>query len=167
MRTETDTPRSADTRRSVDTWRSNLTGAASALVHTGATEPSRPRLGMAFRAVAAAGVLLSADVHLELWATGFKEIDTIGPLFMLNAIGGFVIGVAVLVWRHWLTLFLAAGFGVATLVAFYISATVGLFGLQETLGGVQQVTAEIAEYVAIAGAIAAFAAEWPRRPARL
>lgn len=120
---------------------------------------NRTALALALRGLAAGGVLLSADVHLDLWATGFKDIATIGPLFMLNAVGGFVIGLAVLTWRHWFTLFLAAGFGAATLFAFYLSVTVGLFGLQETLSGAQQVSAEVAEYVAIVAAAAAFLVE--------
>jgi hypothetical protein len=111
------------------------------------------------RGVAAAGVLLSADVHLVLYFDGFSDIKVIGPAFLLNAIGGIVIGVAVLVWRHWLPLVAAIAFGISTLTAFYISATVGLFGVHETLTGNQVVLAEIAEWVAIAGAVTALWAE--------
>lgn len=101
------------------------------------------------RGLAAAGVLLSAVVHLQLYTEGFKDIATIGPLFMLNAIAGLLIGTALLIWPHWLTSFVAAGFGAATLAAFYISVTVGLFGLNETAGGTPQVLAEVAEWVAL------------------
>lgn len=114
----------------------------------------------------AAGVLLSADVHLGMWADGFRDIRTIGPLFLLNAIGGVAIGVAVVAWRHWLPLLAAAGFGALTLAAFYVSVTRGLFGLHETAGGTQQVLAEISEYVAmIGGALALWLARC-RLPAR-
>lgn len=75
------------------------------------------------RAVAAAGVLLSADVHLVLYFEGFGDISVVGPAFLLNAVGGLAIGLAVLVWRSWLPLLAAIGFGIATLVAFYLSAT--------------------------------------------
>ncbi len=127
------------------------------------TRPARSaNLSMLGRGVAAAGVLLSADVHLVLYFDGFGDIEVIGPAFMLNAIGGIVIGIAVLVWRHWLPLWAAVGFGVSTLAAFYISATVGLFGVHETLGGNQVVLAEIAEWVAIAGAVTALLAERKR-----
>src|SRR6266699_761517 len=54
------------------------------------------------RGLAAAGVFLAAVVHLDLWVQGFRSIATIGPLFMLNFVGGMIIGVGVLVWRHWL-----------------------------------------------------------------
>jgi hypothetical protein len=102
------------------------------------------------RGLAVAGVLLSADVHLDLWYTGgFREIPTIGPLFMLNAISGLVIGLVVLSWSHWLPALVAAGFGAGTLLAFYLSVTVGLFGLHEVASGQPQVLAEVAEYVAV------------------
>src|ERR1700709_595194 len=110
---------------------------------------------MAGRGVAAAGVLMSADVHLVLYFQGFSDIKVIGPSFLLNAVAGIVIGLALLLWRHWFSLLAAIGFGVATLVAFYLSATVGLFGLHETFGGNQQVLAEVAEWLAILGAVVA------------
>lgn len=100
------------------------------------------------RALTAAGVLMSADVHLELWADGFRQISVVGPLFMLNAVGGLLIGVVLLLWRHWLPALAAAGFGVATLVAFLISATVGLFGVHESFSGVPQQMCLVAEVVA-------------------
>jgi hypothetical protein len=99
----------------------------------------------AFIGLAAAGVLLSADVHLDLWSDGYRKIHLIGPLFLLNVMGGLVIGVAMLVWRHWLTSLLAAGFGIATLIGFWLSVAVGLFGFKETSSGTPQLLAELAE----------------------
>lgn len=113
------------------------------------------------RGLAAFGVLLSAAVHLELWdVEGFRDIPKIGPLFMANVIGGLVIGLGVLVWRHWLPALLAAGFGLVTVVAFWISVVHGLFGLKEIATGSSQVLAEIAEYVAIAFGLAAAVGLW-------
>ncbi|HEY7046335.1 MAG TPA: hypothetical protein VH373_03890 [Jatrophihabitantaceae bacterium] len=110
------------------------------------------------RGLAAAGVLLSAEVHFDLWyAQGFREVDTIGPLFLLNAIGGLVIGLVLICWRHWLPALAAAGFGAATLVAFYLSVTIGLFNFKEVASGEPQALAEVAEYVALVfGVIAAW-----------
>ena len=59
---------------------------------------------------------------------------------------------------------LAIAFGIATLVAFYISATVGLFGVHETWGGAQVILAEVAEWVAVLAGTWALLAE--RRSAR-
>lgn len=100
--------------------------------------------------MAAAGVLLSAVVHLDLWdLQGYREIATIGPLFLLNVIAGLVIGIGVLLWRHWLPALAAAGFGAATVIAFWISVVHGLFGIKETATGSSQVLAEVAELVAV------------------
>ncbi len=125
---------------------------------------TRFRASMLGRGVASAGVLLSADVHLVLYFDGFSDIKIIGPSFLLNAVAGVVIGLALLVWRHWLPLLAAVGFGAATLVAFYVSATVGLFGVHETFGGNQVVLAEVAEWSAIAGAVVAAVVERRHAP---
>lgn len=110
------------------------------------------------RGLAAAGVLLSAVVHLDLWdVQDFRQIDTIGPLFLLNAIGGLALGLVILVWRHWLPVLAAAGFGVTTLVAFWISVVRGLFGLKEVATGSAQILAEVAEIVAVVFGLAAAA----------
>lgn len=102
------------------------------------------------RGLAAAGVLLSAAVHLDLWdVQDYRHIHVIGPLFLLNVIGGLIIGVAVLVWRHWLPALAAAGFGTATLIGFWISVTIGLFGFTESATGSAQTLAEIAESAAV------------------
>jgi hypothetical protein len=137
--------------------------ARSTRLSTASVEPSVSAGGI-LRGLAAAGVLLSADVHFDLWyAGGFRDIRTIGPLFLLNAIGGLLVGVAVLVWRHWLPAVAAAGFGAATLIAFYLSINPGLFGLHETASGEPQVLAEISEYVALLFGMLAAGYGWRRR----
>lgn len=104
---------------------------------------------MVMRAVAAVAVLVSAAVHLYLWGEGVREDDVIGPAFMLNAVGGAVIAVLLLAWRHWIPPFLAVGFGVSTLAAFVISASVGLFGFTSTWEGWEVWTAAVSEVLAI------------------
>jgi hypothetical protein len=106
------------------------------------------------RGLAAAGVFLAAVVHLDLWVQGFSSISTIGPLFMLDFVAGMIIGVGVLVWRHWLPALAAAGFGAATVVAFWISVVHGLFGVKETPTGSSEILAEVAEYSAVAFGLA-------------
>jgi hypothetical protein len=112
------------------------------------------------RALASAGVLLSAVVHLDLWDQGFRDIQTIGPLFLLNVIAGLVIGVALLVWRHWVPAVAAVGFGAATVFAFWISVVHGLFGVKEVATGTPEVLAELAEYAAVAFGVAAAVLLW-------
>ncbi len=123
------------------------------------TPPPLPRGAWLLRGVTAAGLLLSADVHLFLYVQGYRDIEVVGPLFLLNAVAGFVLGLLVLVWRHWLPLLGAVGFSVATLGAFYLSTTVGFFAVNETVGGVQQVTAAVSEWVALVGALLALVVE--------
>ena len=117
------------------------------------------RLATVCTALAAAGVMLNAVTHLDLYvAGGFRDLDVIGPLFLLNAIVGLVIGVLMLVWRHWLPLLAAIGFSVATLVAFWISVVWGLFGIKETATGAPQILSQVAEVAAIVAGLIALVA---------
>ena len=104
---------------------------------------------MTLRLLTAAAVLVSAIVHLQLWIEGFRSIPVIGPAFLLNAVGGAAIALAVVLWRHWLPLAAAVAFGAGTLGAFLLSTTVGLFGVQERLLGGPQVIAALSEVAAI------------------
>jgi len=110
---------------------------------------------MMTRLIAAAGVLVSAGVHLYLWVDGVRDQHVVGPAFMVNAVAGLVIATLLMTWRHWVPLFLAAGFGLATLGAFLISVTVGLFGVHEHWIGVWVWTALVAEVVAVVAAATA------------
>ena len=108
---------------------------------------------MLMRLVTAAAVLVSAGVHLMLWLDGIRDLS-VGPAFMLNAVAGLVIAVLLVAWRAWVPAFLAMGFGIATLGAFVMSATVGLLGIHEHWVGGYVWTAAICEVVAIlAGAV--------------
>ncbi len=117
---------------------------------------------MLVRMLTAVAVLVSGAVHLKLWFDGFRDIAVIGPSFLLNAAAGLVIAALLVGWRHWVPLLLAAGFGAATLGAFVVSATVGLFGVHEVWTGGPVLTAAASEVVAIAGAAVAFGRERPR-----
>jgi hypothetical protein len=114
---------------------------------------------MKLRVIVAAAVLVSGAVHLKLWADGFRDVKVIGPSFLLNAVAALVIAVAVIVWRSWPPLLLAAGFGASTLVAFLISATVGLFGVHEAWTGGYVITAYVSELVALIVSVWALYAE--------
>ena len=90
---------------------------------------------MGTRVLTAVAVLVSAGVHLYLWDDGYRDVETIGPAFLLNAAGGVVIAVLLLAWSHWVPALLAVGFGASTLGGFILSTTVGLFGLEESWEG--------------------------------
>ncbi len=104
---------------------------------------------MTLRVVTAAAVLVSGGVHLKLWFDGFRTIAVIGPSFLLNAAAAVLIAALLLAWRHWLPALLAVGFGLATLGAFAISATAGLFGVHEAWTGAPQLAAAASEVVAV------------------
>jgi hypothetical protein len=116
---------------------------------------------MKMRMLAATGVLVSAAVHLYLWFHVFRHTDVVGPAFMLNAVGGATIAVLLVTWHHWAPLILAVGFGASTLGAFFIAATVGLFGVHEHWTGWSVWTAAAAEVVAIIAAGTALLEEHP------
>lgn len=112
---------------------------------------------MVTRVIAAVAVLVSGYVHLDLWFEGTRHLDVVGPAFLLNAIAAVVIALLLLAWKDWLPLLLTVGFGAATLGAFVISATVGLYGVHESWSGTWEWTAAISEAVAIvAGLVAAW-----------
>ena len=86
--------------------------------------------------LAGAGLLgTMAGIHFYLWDTGYRSIETIGPLFLLNGVIGAVAAAAVvLVPRRWLGGVAAGGalVEVGTLGGLVLSLTVGLFGLIES-----------------------------------
>ena len=118
---------------------------------------------MRLRFLTALAVLVSAFVHLKLWLDGFRHLDKIGPAFMANVIGGVVIAILLVAWRHWIPPLLAVGFGFSTLGAFIIAATRGLFGLHEHWVGWTVWTAAGAEVVAIITGAVVLLGEWRAR----
>jgi len=90
--------------------------------------------------VAIAGAALtgwSAGIHLYLWNAGYRDIQTIGVLFLLNAIGGFIVAVAVLlVPTRFLTIVSALGalYALGVLGALNPQPHCGLFGFFESPG---------------------------------
>lgn len=115
---------------------------------------------MTMRWTAAVAVLVSGLVHLWLWwYQGFRDIPWIGPLFLLNAVAGAGIALLLVLWRSWLPPLLAVGFGASTLGCFLLSATVGFLGLHEVLLGTWQITAGVAEIVAVVAGAAVLLSE--------
>jgi plastocyanin len=101
------------------------------------TEPSAsPVAGTVARLVAAAAVLVSGLVHLQLYYDGYRnagDAPNFGRSFMLNAIASVVLAVALLFRREVLVRLAAAGLLAGTLIAFTLSrADVEVFGFTET-----------------------------------
>ena len=103
---------------------------------------------MYVRLLAAVAVTVSAMLHLKMWFDGVRD-QSVGPAFMVNAIGGVVIAVLLLTWDHWVPAFLTLGFGLSTLGAFIISTTVGLMGVHSHWEGFAVYAAAVSEVVCI------------------
>jgi hypothetical protein len=64
---------------------------------------------------------------------GYRNIPTVGPLFLLQGISGFLLAAILLLSRRLLVIVTAAGFMIATIGGLLLSVYLGLFGFMETL----------------------------------
>ncbi|HWI07020.1 MAG TPA: hypothetical protein VNT54_05840 [Solirubrobacteraceae bacterium] len=127
-------------------------------------EPVRPDpLVLWLLALAAAAVLIAGFQHARLYHRGYAEVEVVGLLFLLNAIGSTVVVVTLIFGRAWLFVLGALGVCVPSLVSIAIShSPAGFLGFRE--GGYDAdaliiVAAEIAAVLlALLGAGAAVAA---------
>jgi predicted lipoprotein with Yx(FWY)xxD motif len=111
---------------------------------------SWPSLGL--RLAGAALLVATGAIHLDLYVTGFKNIPTIGVLFLLQIIAAF--GLALIVAATGSKISAAAGalFALATLGGYLLSIWVGLFGFTEvrTTAGIVAGLLEVAAFAALA-----------------
>ena len=121
-------------------------------------------------AVLGAGLAVwSGVIHLQLWSQGYRDISVIGPLFLIQGIASIALALAVVVFRRVYLLAAEAALLVGTGVGLLLSATVGLFGYQESLAISDAKTSLMVEFIGaalLAGAAAVLAAYRPPRPAR-
>jgi hypothetical protein len=129
--------------------------------------PRRAAITLAL-VVGAALVATTAAIHLHLWASGYREIPTIGPLFLFQGVVGAAIAVAVVAWRRLITVVAAVGFMIATIGGLLLSVYVGLFGFTDTLsapfaGLSLAVESAGAAVLGVAGIALAMGARWDQR----
>jgi hypothetical protein len=76
----------------------------------------------------------SGVIHLYLWGKqyGYRDIPTIGPLFLIQGIVTILIGLIVIASRQVGVLLVAAGLLVASVIALVIAVEVGLFGFKDS-----------------------------------
>lgn len=116
------------------------------------------------RVAAATFVLVGGAIHLDLWRSGYRGIDYIGPLFVANVAVSGLLAVALLVRPNAKVALAGMVFSVGSLVALVLSRTTGLLGFTErawTDMAVQATTAEIGAIVAIAFVLVARARPQP------
>jgi hypothetical protein len=91
---------------------------------------------VATAAFVAGGLLLiwSAYIHFHLWGEtdGYRSIPTIGVLFLLQSIGGLVLGLVVIAVRRVWAALGGMAFALATIGGFLITVTNGLFGFTDS-----------------------------------
>ena len=75
------------------------------------------------RFAAAALIIAGGVVHWKLWDDGYKDIDNVGVMFIINVISSIGLAVALAVWRHWVPVVCSFGLTIGSLVAFGISRT--------------------------------------------
>ena len=108
---------------------------------------------------------VSAGIHLDLYLTGYRKIPTIGWLFLLQVIVGFMLTIAALVTRSRLAAAASAALALSTLAAYLLAVWIGLFGFKEirTRAGLAAGLIEVAAFATLA--LAAVTAESMRRVA--
>jgi hypothetical protein len=107
---------------------------------------------LALRVTGAGLLAASASIHLDLYLTGYRSIPTIGWLFLLQVIAGFVLAAVVLATRSRLAAAAGAAFALSTLGGYLLSVWIGLFGFKEirTTAGIAAGLIEVAAFAALA-----------------
>ena len=116
------------------------------------------KLQLRLQVAGATLLAVSAGIHLYLYVTGYRSIPTIGWLFLMQFIVGFVLAVTVLVTHSWLAAAASAGLALSTLGAYLLAVWIGLFGFKEvrTRAGIAAGLIEVAAFALLA--LAAIAA---------
>jgi hypothetical protein len=123
---------------------------------------------VALTALIVAGAALtvySGYTHLYLWGSQpfpYKDIPTIGPLFLLQGIVAIIVGLLVVISRRLFAVLVGAGLMVLSVAALVFDVEVGMFGFQDSWSA-PYATSTL--YVEIVGAvvllIAAAVLAWP------
>jgi hypothetical protein len=80
------------------------------------------------------GILIvsSSYIHFHLWQKlGYRNIPTIGPLFLAQSIAGLLLGLVVMAVRSVWVAILGVGFAASTMAGFLVSEQHGLFGFKD------------------------------------
>jgi hypothetical protein len=132
------------------------------------SSPERIGLPTIGRWVAALLVLAVGAIHLKLYfGNGYRDIDKVGPSFLLNAVASLVLAILLVVWRHWIPVVLSLVFVDATMLSFGLSRTgSGIFDFTETgwnptPWAVLSLVVEIAAAIVLIGVLAL---DWRDRP---
>jgi 2-methylcitrate dehydratase PrpD len=91
-----------------------------------------PVLDRTLRAVAAVLILIQGATHVLRWLDGYRAVEVVGPLFVVNAVVALAVAALVLVRGGLVSALAGMVLSFATLVAFALSRQASLFGFAET-----------------------------------
>jgi len=98
---------------------------------------SRARMwSTACRLVGAAGVAASGAIHFQLWVTGYNVVAVIGPLFLLDALGSWLLALLLAGLRFRVLAALGIAVELGAIAGLAVASTTGLFGFRESGFGV-------------------------------
>ncbi len=83
----------------------------------------------------AACTVYSGYIHLYLWGRQpfpYRDIPTIGPLFLIQGIVGVIVGLLLVITRRVGALLVGAGLLVVSAAALVIDVEVGMFGFKDS-----------------------------------
>jgi hypothetical protein len=123
-------------------------------------EPARPDpLVLAVLALAAACVLAAGLQHARLYHRGYAEVQIVGTLFFLNAIGSTVVVLTLILRRAWLFVLGALSICAPSLVSIALShSSSGFLGFREGGYDADALVIVVAEGAAVLLAVAGGAA---------
>jgi len=79
-------------------------------------------------------VVISSGLHFHLWETTYRHVPTIGMLFLLQALTGLLLGLALVGRRRDVLATAGAGLMASSIGGLLLATTsLGLFGFRESL----------------------------------
>ncbi len=129
--------------------------------------PSRlDAIALVLLALAALGVLVAGVQHARLFHRGYAEVQFVGPLFAMNAIGSTVVVLSLVADRAWVFVLGALSICVPSLVSIAIShSSIGFLGFHEGGYDPDALVIVVAEVWAAGFALAGAATALARRSA--
>lgn len=133
--------------------RDSIPGRAARLLARGpaGTTSSTARWAVNVLAVAGAALMVwSSVIHLQLWSDGYRSISVIGPLFLIQGIGGIALAAVIAVFRRVVLMAAGAVTMAATAAGLLLSVGIGLFGFQESLAVPYAMSSLVVEFASAA-----------------
>jgi len=95
-------------------------------------------------------LITSGSIHLDLWNIAYRHVPTLGPLFLVQVISAFVLGIAIVATRHLLVVLAGLGLALGTIAGFIWVRAGTLFGFHLPFVSGEAWATLIVEIVAVA-----------------